>query len=297
MRPSFFIVGAPKCGTTALSTYLATHPEIFVCSPKEPYYFADDLPGLPRISSLDQYLALFGRAAKGVKAAGEASAVYALSSVAIERIAKFDPAARIIFMVRNPVEIAHAFHSELLYDTSEDEPSFETAWRLQERRGLGGAIPRRCREPQLLQYRRVSMVGAQAERLLSVFPRSQVMFILHDDLAVDPLRVYRGVLSFLGVRDDDRAEFPRVNENKEVRSRALATALSRPPRAISTIADWGRRTLGMRGGFLDPLRRLNRRRVQRRELTPTFRKELSAEFESDMRKLERAMGRSLAHWR
>ena len=45
MLPDFFIVGAPKCGTTAISEYLRTHPRIFMCKPKEPHYFALDIPG------------------------------------------------------------------------------------------------------------------------------------------------------------------------------------------------------------------------------------------------------------
>ena len=296
MRPSFFIVGAPKCGTTALSSYLSDHPELFMCSPKEPYYFASDLGGLPRISSLTEYLSLFKGAPEQAKVAGESSAVYAFSSVAIENIAAFDAAARIVFMVRNPVDIAHAFHSELLYDASEDERSFEAAWRLQESRHRGEGIPRLCREPQLLQYRRVALVGAQAARLLSIFPRSQVKFILNEDLAESPRAVYGEVLSFLGLRDDEREDFPRVNESKQTRSRSLGVALSRPPSAISSVARWTRQVLGMRGGFLDPIRRLNRRRVGRDELGPAFREELVAEFREDVSKLERIVERSLSHW-
>jgi hypothetical protein len=296
MRPSFFIVGAPKCGTTALSSYLGSHPEIFMCSPKEPYFFADDLPGLPRVAPLARYLALFVDVPREVKLSGEASAVYLFSRVAIARIAEFDRSARIVAMLRNPVDIAHAFHSELLYDSSEDEASFEKAWALQERRSRGEAIPRLCREPQLLQYQRVAELGAQVERLLSIFPSSQVKFVYHEDLAAAPGQVYSEVLQFLGIRDDGRREFPRVNENKEARNQFLATALSRPSRSLSAIAGWARQTLGLKSGILDPLRRLNRRRIPRDELAPGFRSELAAAFRGDLRRLERVVGRDLAHW-
>ena len=63
--PNYFLVGAPKCGTTAISVYLREHPQVFFCNPKEPCYWRDDMPGIREsygIESLEQYLALFGDA-------------------------------------------------------------------------------------------------------------------------------------------------------------------------------------------------------------------------------------------
>ena len=62
-RPNFFIVGAPRCGTTALWTYLKAHPEIFMSSQKELYYFDSDLrPEGWTQPSLEQYLSNFASA-------------------------------------------------------------------------------------------------------------------------------------------------------------------------------------------------------------------------------------------
>src|SRR5215469_17477012 len=110
-RPSIFIVGAPKCGTTALYTYLKAHPDVFMSPLKEPQFFAEDLLGNRRnVCNWESYLALF--AATGRRRAGEASAVYLGSPSAATKIKHFSPAAQIVIMLRNPVEVMHAEHGE-----------------------------------------------------------------------------------------------------------------------------------------------------------------------------------------
>jgi hypothetical protein len=74
--PNFILVGAPKSGTTALATYLRAHPRIFMCVPKEPGYFASDLPAHRYVSSWDEYQALFLGAGREHVAVGEASILY-----------------------------------------------------------------------------------------------------------------------------------------------------------------------------------------------------------------------------
>ncbi|NJO14781.1 MAG: sulfotransferase [Thioploca sp.] len=63
-KPNFFIVGAPKCGTTALSEYLSSHPNVFMSYPKEPHYFSTDMPNKRSSSSLEDYLQLFKKMLK-----------------------------------------------------------------------------------------------------------------------------------------------------------------------------------------------------------------------------------------
>ena len=77
MKPSFFIIGAPKCGTTSLYRYLTLHPNIIMSIPKEPHYFSDDINN-GRISELEMYLNCFNHVdEKGrIKAIGEASTLY-----------------------------------------------------------------------------------------------------------------------------------------------------------------------------------------------------------------------------
>ena len=139
VKPNFFIVGAPKCGTTALYRYLRLHPNIYMPAKKEPHFFAQDLGSYPAIKTMDQYSALFAGAEPRHTGIGEASVYYLRSTVAIPNIRAFNPEARLIAMFRNPVEMVHSFHSQLLYWSEESVTDFEAAWR------LAGSPPRGSR--------------------------------------------------------------------------------------------------------------------------------------------------------
>lgn len=83
-RPDFFLVGAPKCGTTAMYQYLRRHPAIFMCPVKEPEFFSRN-PGDPAAYSLEEYLTLFD-GVKEEKRIGEASVGYLAAPTAAARI-------------------------------------------------------------------------------------------------------------------------------------------------------------------------------------------------------------------
>lgn len=295
-KPNFFIVGAPKAGTTALAEYLGEHPSVFVSTPKEPFYFCQEFTGLPGPKSLEDYLALFGTADAASSALGEASAMYLYAPHAARNIHAFDPDAKIIVMLRNPVDIAHAFHSQLLHASSEDEPDFERAWELQETRATGDRLPPHVREPSFLQYRHVALLGEQVKRYLEVFATQQIHFIVFDEFVSDTARVYGETLEFLGVRHDGRRDFRRVNANKVNRNARLALFLNRPPSWASSLAGRVKRRLGISLGFLTPLRRLNVSNQSRTPLPAQFRRELADCFRDDIRQLSTLIGRDLSHW-
>ena len=83
--PNFFIVGGPKCGTTAMVEYLRTHPDVFISEPKEPNYLADDMPGMKYVDTEEEYLNLFKKAGSN-KVIGDASIFYMFSKEAIKNI-------------------------------------------------------------------------------------------------------------------------------------------------------------------------------------------------------------------
>ncbi len=151
-QPNFFIVGAPKSGTTALSDYLRDHPNIFFSEPKEPHYFAQDFEKYRLTKTLEEYLSLFDESTPNHLAIGEGSVFYLFSSVALKKIYEFDPQAKIIVMLRNPVDLVYSFHSQQLFSADEDEQSFEKAWRLQGVRQQGKHIPRKNRNTNFLNY-------------------------------------------------------------------------------------------------------------------------------------------------
>lgn len=120
-RPNLFIIGAMKAGTTSLHHYLNAHPEVFMCEPKEPCYFVHPKElNWPQIEKLklwnneERYLDLFENS-RGAKIVGESSTSYTkfptVSDVP-KRIYQFNPEARFIYVLRDPIErtISHYLH-------------------------------------------------------------------------------------------------------------------------------------------------------------------------------------------
>jgi hypothetical protein len=295
-KPDFFIVGAGRGGTTSLHEYLRAHPKVFMPAVKEPRFFADDMPGLMnRTSSLSEYLKLFRGARPEHLAVGEASPQYIYSSTAIGNIRGFNPDARLIVMLRNPVDMACSAHEECVYWGVEDEPDFEKAWRLQAPRRKGSRIPKACSQVTVLLWADMARLGSQVERLLGVFPREQVNVILFEDFARDTRAVYEEVLAFLGVPSDGRERFPRANERRRNRSIWLGRALLNPPPALAPLRRAALRTPVVRG-LWSLVQRLNTVRIRPRPLRPEFRRELVEEFRDDVNRLAGLIGRDLSHW-
>jgi len=179
MRPNFFIVGAPKCGTTAFYEYLRLHPEIFMSVPKEPHYFGSDLLRKRARPTLSQYLSCF-EGAELKKRVGEASVFYLYSSRAAAEIKEFCPEARIIIMLRNPVEMLYSLHSELLFTMYEDIVDFEAALEAEADRKLGLRVPRGARHVNYLFYRDIGRFSSQVQRYFDAFGRANAHLVVYD---------------------------------------------------------------------------------------------------------------------
>jgi hypothetical protein len=297
-KPNFFIVGAPKCGTTALYEYLRPHPNIFMPKVKEPHFFAKDLGTYPFVKTLDEYTRLFADSTEQHLRVGEASVYYLRSSTAIANIHEFNPDAKIIAMFRNPVEMVHSLHSQLLYVSEETESDFETAWRLQERRRQGIGLPPASRGGFLVQYAQVGQFGTQTKRLLSIFPAGQVKLILYDDFAASPQAVYDDVIQFLDLPHDQRTEFPRINESKRARLAWLRNFYRKPPPPLRTAFRSLKRAVGAESirAVTSKIVDLNTVRERRQPLSPAFRAELVAAFRDEIDLLSRLLNRDLSHW-
>ncbi|MBN8736545.1 MAG: sulfotransferase domain-containing protein [Xanthomonadales bacterium] len=296
-QPDFFLVGAPKCGTTALSAYLRAHPRIFMCVPKEPGYFALDFPAHRFVANRDDYAELFRDAGEEHLAVGEASVIYMYSDLAIAELHEALPAARLLVMLRNPMDMAVSMHAQALWSCDESIEDFGNAWALCADRRAGDKVPWHCRDSKVLLYDRMPLLGSQLRRLLEIFPRAQVGWWFFDDLMADPGRVYRDVLSFLDVPDDGRLDFPRVNVRKHARSRLLGLCTQKTPERLVSAAMKLKRGLGIpRWGVRDALRRANRKSQPQRSLLPAVRAAMHAHFAPDIRLLEDITGRELGHW-
>jgi hypothetical protein len=296
IAPNFFIIGAPKSGTTALSQYLGAHPNIFFSRVKEPHFF--DLDTSTRVKAgLQTYLSLFSDAQPDVhKAVGEGSTGYLFSKVAVSEILKFNPDSKFIVMLRNPVDLVHAWHSEMYYEGVEDVRDFESAWKLEGERRRGKCIPYPCWEPKKLFYSEWGKLGDQVERLFSVAARDRLKVIVFDDFVADTRHVYEQVLSFLEVPLDGKDDFATVNESRVLRypwlQRRLAFTANqaRRIRAVSGLnLKWG-------CGLSQRLFLMNSKPSPRRSISPELRAELNEFFQEDVQKLSKLLGRDLSYW-
>jgi hypothetical protein len=295
--PDFYIFGAPKSGTTALYEYLTGHPGIFMSAIKEPQYFCTDFPDILQVHDGEAgYRRLFN-GARPDQILGEGSVWYLFSRIAAANVAALRPDARIVVMLRDPVEAAQAMHSQAQLTMREDEPSFARAWDLQDDRAAGRRLPAYCPHPESLQYRDVYRYAPQVERLWAHFPKQQVKIILFDDFKADPGGVYRQVIDFLGLPAHDLPSYPKVNEAKAYRPHPLIRFLTSPPGFLRPLVMPSKRLLNRLG--VKPSKMLVRafaERGPREALSPEDHSRIAAAFRDDVARLSILLDRDLGHW-
>ncbi|RMG78193.1 MAG: hypothetical protein D6712_21865 [Chloroflexi bacterium] len=230
IKCNFFIVGAPKCGTTAWANYLATHPNICFARPKEPHYFNTDMPGFRWAQSGSEYNNYFSHY-NGETVVAEASPQYLFSRTAARNIFEYNPHAKILILLRDPYSFLRSYHNQLLLNGDEDISSFEEAWRAPYPRS-DGEWPRHCREPMLLDYRSCGKFSIHIKRFLDIFGPRQVKIMKMEDWSYNPLRAYAEILNFLGLEDDGRREFPKIHKARSERFRLAHSLYRHPPRLL-----------------------------------------------------------------
>ncbi|WP_066560208.1 sulfotransferase domain-containing protein [Croceicoccus bisphenolivorans] len=256
IRPNLFIIGAPKCGTTAWVEYLRHHPQIAFSRDKEPHFFCTDFLGYQFVKTEDAYQEQFSDCGDA-RIVGEASVQYLYSQDAPTNIAAFALDPQIILFTREPVAFLKSYHNQLLLNLDENIEDFATAWRTGSDRE-GEQIPPYCRELRLLDYQSVARFGEHLNRWLNVFPPDRLMVIDMAEWISQPAQTYLNILAFLGLADDGRRHFPRIHAAKQPRSHWLARLTRRPPKIILMLAAALRTLTGStRLGMAQRLRRLN----------------------------------------
>jgi hypothetical protein len=293
-RPEFFIVGAPKSGTTFMNDRLRDHPRIFMPWRKEPHFFGRDLRLRRERLTEKEYLALF-RDAEPDQLVGEASVWYLASKTAAEEIKAFSPAARIIIMLRNPVDMIRSLHQQMIFSANEDIRDLRQAVEAEPDRRLGRRIPRSARSETATFYIEAATYSPQVERYFDVHGRDRVHLVLYDDLAAEPQGVYDRTLEFLGLEPGHRISPSRVNAARAPRSRRLQ-ALLHSPRGVARAA--GRKVLPYRQRIrlVTYLQRLNTRPAPAVPLDPETRGWLGGKLEEDVRRLGDLIDRDLSPW-
>jgi hypothetical protein len=210
--PDFLILGAQKAGTTALYAYLRWHPLITGPSFKEVSFFDRHYARGER-----WYRAHLPVRRRGL--VGEASPSYLFHPLAPERVAQMLPTARLIALLRNPVDRAFSHYQHEVALGREQLPFEDALAREQER--MDGELEHMLRDPVYFShawwnytYAARGRYAEQLERWFAAFPREQLLVLLTDDLAADTAGTYGQVLDFLGVDARGLDSYPRIFERE-----------------------------------------------------------------------------------
>lgn len=295
-RPNFFIVGAPKCGTTSMDRYLAAHPDIFVAPQKESHHFATDflLPSSPCLDP-EVYAKLF-EGWSGEARVGESSVYYLMSETAATNIHRAHPDAKILAHLRHPVDLLYSHHHQLVYEGFQDVLDFEAALERGDDGRLADADARVHSNVRFArEYERVIDFVPQLQRYFDAFGRDNIHVVLFDELKNNPAGTYEDILGFLGVDSAFQVSFEVHNANKEVRSTRLRDMLRNPPSWLS-LPTRLLLPLSMRNEIKRKVKRANTRYVERLPLSPELRARLTERFAPRVRDLEQLLGRNLSSW-
>jgi Sulfotransferase domain len=210
--PDFLILGAQKAGTTALYAYLRWHPQVTGPSFKEVSFFDRHYAHGER-----WYRAHLPIRRSGI--VGEASPSYLFHPLAPERVASMLPRARLIALLRNPVDRAFS-HYQHEVALGREELSFEDALEKEEER-MEGELERMLRDPTYFSYAWWNYTYAargryaeQLERWFAAFERDQLLVLFTEELAADTAGTYRRVLDFLDVDARGLGSYPRIFERE-----------------------------------------------------------------------------------
>lgn len=296
--PNFLIIGAPKCGTTSLASYLSTHPDVFMCPWKEPNYFAlaghqlpHNGPASPDVlnaiiylhcaTEFEQYRSLFD-GATDQKAIGEASVRYLYYPESAPRIKEALPDVRMIAILREPVSRLYSHYCmmrEFQLEPLElaDAIAAENS-RIADNWGWDW------------HYTSIGRYAKQIKLYYDFFEKSQLKVFLYDEFAHNPVEVYRQVCRHLGI---DESVVPNMSARGKVAYRPKNLTIDRWLHWPNNTRNHIRKILPHRvyRKGVSLIRTLNSAQVPK--LDPVFRDELAHLFVEDNRHLEDVLGRKI----
>ncbi len=300
--PDFLIIGAPKAGTTALHAALVQHPQLYLSTPKEPKYFLTNGarprrthhrgPGDAHSSQewiwrRERYEQLFDAAPPGT-VTGESTPFYLWDRAAHRRMAEAVPRAKLIAIIRDPIDRAYSNWTHLRADGLEPESDFRAACALEDQRAARGWAP-------FWRYLGLGRYGEQLAHLYEHFPREQVHVLRYRALIDEPARTLDDIARFLGVETGRVDRIPGSNLKAWAEPSRLNAGLRYAMRGGAAL-----------GGFAPPrlwrqaqrplLAALHRGSAHRPALDVEVRRELVDRFRDDVAKLETLLGHSFQDW-
>jgi hypothetical protein len=295
--PDFFIAGAPKAGTTAVHAALARHPSLYMSAVKEPKFFLTDGPppvkGGPgdmrtyreHVWRRDDYEALFDPAPAGTLR-GESTPFYLYRQDAQRRIHHLIPDARLIVILRDPVERAHSNWTHLWSAGLDPIGDFVLACAEEENRIAAGWA-------DFWHYTSLGRYGEQLQRLYELLPREHVLVFRYRTLVENPARTLDQLCGFLGVPQGLITEIPRENVTAHPQGSLRHAALSKALRASASVSSIVPGASALTGSLE---RMLQQDSPPRQALTWKQRQVLIPRFEADIRLLEEITGDDYRDW-
>lgn len=272
--PNFFIIGAAKAGTTSLFYYLDQHPDVFMARQKELHYFCD-----PDFRAwLPLYLQEFPVDAP---LRGEASTLYTRSPAipgVPARIASLVPDARLVYLVRDPVERALASWREERFHVTERRPAEEAFCNPEDPHNA---------------YVAASRYAEQLQGYLDHFPAEQILVLDQQELATSTAATVDRVLAFLGLDPAPIDTETRYNEGGtklEYGDLGHRLRFSGPARAVRRLP------LPVRQALTAPARRFLRRQIVVPDLPEDLMERLRASLAPDADRLRAMTGMPFDHW-
>ncbi len=295
-KPDFFIVGAPKCGTTSMYKYLSEHPQIFMSQNKEPHYFGKDLLKTPNyfIDNKNEYLNLFNYAKPNQKI-GEASTYYLYSRSAPYEIKDFNPNAKIIIMLRNPIDLIHSLHSQFVYSGNEYESNFEKAINLESERIKGKYIPKNIDIIDKIFYTKyINRLPSQIKKYIDIFGKNNVLIILFDEFKNDPHSSYIKILRLLNIDKNFTPIYKIYNKSKIVKYKWIRNLIKRFHIDLEKI-----RKLFFKKpiGIIKFINNINSKKIIRKPISKKYKLKLYHQFHPIIIDIENILKIKLTNWK
>lgn len=292
VMPNFLIIGAAKAGTTAISSYLNQHPQIYMSPVKEPHFFSwmgtsiefqgpgDRTAHEASILDLNVYENLFQDISDEI-AIGEASTSYLYIPEAAPRIKHYIPEVKLIAILRNPVDRAHASFLHLIRDGHETLLDFSEALKAEASRIQDNWMP-------LWHYKQRGFYYSQLRRYYDLFPAEQIRVYLYDDLSQNVNHLLTDLFQFLGVDDTFSPDMTsRPNASGIPKNKLLHSFLSKnnPVKSIlrPLIPAQTRQTI-------------RKNNLEKPTISAEIRAELIDQYRDDILQLQALIERDLSAW-
>jgi hypothetical protein len=288
LSPTFFIVGAPKAGTTALHSFLDHHPQVVMSEDKEPNYFSwQEIESQAlyykkqNIKTEKEYLALF-QEKSGAVISGEASVSYLFYPSVAQRIKNFCPEAKIIISLREPVARALS-HYQMDYSLGLVKFKLEDIWKNEAGHPVTGLYHQ--------QYFQISDYLPQVKQYLNVFPRQQIHFFLHEDLIAEREKAIHKICDFLGIEvNHKQSELEQRNVTLSGKNKIVSSlyANQRFRQILSSLFNEKQKS---------KVRSLFFSKAKLPALSPEFRNQLHLKYANSLQELSGITGLNLDNWK